>query len=553
MNLFKILGNRSKKFYLFLLIMGIMSSAWSIGLLMLINNAVAGTSLPFPQEHAWIVFVIILGMAYAVNRIFQTHLIRLTQEIIYKMTLQLVDKLRKASFKKFEEFSQEKVYASMEDITSTSSMPGYIIEGVNNSVIILSCFIYLFCLSPMGAGSVLVIMGIVAAVFLLRNGILDRKMNRMRDLQDGYFQLIGDLMKGFRELKMNSDASSDLVDGHLHPNREENFKTGTQVSVSYMNNELMGTYVWYVIIGVVLFAFSKLFGFDQGQVSIFLVTLLYMVFPTNQLVIIIPYWTRFNIAMDRLNKFEGELENIVEPDSSDGDVSNYLTAPFESLQVQDVTFEYYDHRAKKNFTLGPISLKIERGEIVFVTGGNGSGKSTFMNILSGLYHPVSGSIKYNGTDVPLTNYQSYRNLFAPIFTNGHLFSQNYLNLNVDPKQPKVAELLQKLGLDGIVSYNEEKKWFDDNLSKGQQKRLAMLYTILQDKEIILLDEWAAEQDPGNRAYFYRTLLPELAAKGKTVVAVTHDDEFFDYCTRKLKFNYGKLHENEMVNQPETAD
>ena len=118
-----------------------------------------------------------------------------------------------------------------------------------------------------------------------------------------------------------------------------------------------------------------------------------------------------------------------------------------------------------------------------------------------------------------------------------------MGIDVSPKNEKVQHLLKKLHLEDIVNYDEEKQWFDHKLSKGQQKRLALLYAIMQDKEIILLDEWAAEQDPQNRAYFYNTLLPEFSTAGKTVIAVTHDDEFFNSCTRKLKFNYGKLQED----------
>ncbi len=64
--------------------------------------------------------------------------------------------------------------------------------------------------------------------------------------------------------------------------------------------------------------------------------------------------------------------------------------------------------------------------------------------------------------------------------------------------------------------------------------------MLEDKPIYLFDEWAADQDPQFRRYFYETLLPEFKAQGKTVIAVTHDDRWFHVADRVLKMEYGQL-------------
>jgi putative pyoverdin transport system ATP-binding/permease protein len=78
------------------------------------------------------------------------------------------------------------------------------------------------------------------------------------------------------------------------------------------------------------------------------------------------------------------------------------------------------------------------------------------------------------------------------------------------------------------------------LSKGQQKRLALLVTDLEDRDVLIFDEWAADQDPDFRRYFYHELIGSLAARGKTVIAATHDDHFFHLADRVLKMSEGKL-------------
>lgn len=79
-----------------------------------------------------------------------------------------------------------------------------------------------------------------------------------------------------------------------------------------------------------------------------------------------------------------------------------------------------------------------------------------------------------------------------------------------------------------------------DLSSGQRKRLALVLALLEDRSIFLFDEWAAEQDPPFRRKFYREILPELKRQGKTVVAVTHDDDQYDVADRVLKMQFGNF-------------
>lgn len=78
------------------------------------------------------------------------------------------------------------------------------------------------------------------------------------------------------------------------------------------------------------------------------------------------------------------------------------------------------------------------------------------------------------------------------------------------------------------------------LSQGQRKRLALLLALLEQRDILVLDEWAADQDPLFRRLFYRELLPQFKAMGKTVFAVTHDDHYFGAADRLLKMDAGRL-------------
>jgi putative ATP-binding cassette transporter len=133
--------------------------------------------------------------------------------------------------------------------------------------------------------------------------------------------------------------------------------------------------------------------------------------------------------------------------------------------------------------------------------------------------------------------QSYRNLFSAIFSDYHLFDQVYGVKEVDPV--RLRQLLEMTDLWGWTSI-EDQKISSVNLSSGQRKRLALVLALLEDKPILLLDEWAAEQDPIFRRKFYRQILPWLKEQHKTVVAVTHDDDHYEVADRVLKMRFGSF-------------
>jgi putative pyoverdin transport system ATP-binding/permease protein len=98
---------------------------------------------------------------------------------------------------------------------------------------------------------------------------------------------------------------------------------------------------------------------------------------------------------------------------------------------------------------------------------------------------------------------------------------------------KLLQLDKKLQInDGVFSTIE--------LSQGQRKRLALLTAYLEDRAIYLFDEWASDQDPHFREIFYKQLLLELKQRGKTVLAISHDDRYFNLADRIIKLEYGKL-------------
>ncbi|MDO9265020.1 MAG: ATP-binding cassette domain-containing protein, partial [Desulfosalsimonadaceae bacterium] len=131
----------------------------------------------------------------------------------------------------------------------------------------------------------------------------------------------------------------------------------------------------------------------------------------------------------------------------------------------------------------------------------------------------------------------HSHLFSVIFDDFHLFDRCYGLKDIDPA--RVKDLIAMMELSDKVSF-EDNRFSRQDLSTGQRKRLALITTILEDKPVYVFDEWASDQSPLFREYFYYKLLPSFKAAGKTVIAVTHDERFFHAADRLFKLDYGKL-------------
>jgi putative ATP-binding cassette transporter len=203
-----------------------------------------------------------------------------------------------------------------------------------------------------------------------------------------------------------------------------------------------------------------------------------------------------------------------------------------------VTFAYPFDSEGRRFVLGPLDLELRRGELVFVIGGNGSGKSTLMKVLTGLYGQEQGTIRLDGVAVTERNREWYRRHFSAVFTDFYLFD-SLLGMDESDLDKRATRGLEELELDDKVQVSDG-VFSTTALSQGQRKRLALLTAFLEDRPIYVLDEWAADQDPHYREIFYRHLLPDLKARGKAIVVISHDDRYYHLGDRIVKLEDGKL-------------
>jgi putative ATP-binding cassette transporter len=234
-----------------------------------------------------------------------------------------------------------------------------------------------------------------------------------------------------------------------------------------------------------------------------------------------------------------------ESDASE-EITRQLTAgaTWKSMELVGVTHTYHREGEPGGFILGPIDLTLEPGELLFITGGNGSGKTTLAKLLLGLYIPEEGDVYLDGKVLTDETREQYRQLFSVVFSDFYLF-ESLFGLDSVHLDANARKYLTQLQLDHKVKV-EQGALSTIELSQGQRKRLALLTAYLEDRPIYLFDEWAADQDPLFKEIFYHQLLPELKAKGKALIVISHDDRYYHVADRVIKLDYGKLQPGEIM-------
>ncbi|HEX8353837.1 MAG TPA: cyclic peptide export ABC transporter, partial [Pyrinomonadaceae bacterium] len=364
---------------------------------------------------------------------------------------------------------------------------------------------------------------------------------RAREEEDQLFGHFRALVDGFKELKMHGGRRRSFVSEQLEP-----------TAASFRDNNVMGMAIYsvaanwgqllvFIVIGLLIFLMPQLVGVNAPALTGFTIAILYITTPLQVIMNAVPELGRASVALDKIEQLGISLVSDAGAERADA-APPALAGSGEgdrlSLEAVDVTHTYYVEGDANNFTLGPVDLSFRAGEVVFLTGGNGSGKTTFAKLLTGLYEPEGGEVRLNGRPVTAETRAAYRQLFSVVFADFFLFD-SLLGLESHELDARAREYLSQLQLAHKVQV-ADRKLSTTKLSQGQRKRLALLTAYLEDRPVYLFDEWAADQDPVFKEVFYLRLLPELKARGKTVFVISHDDHYYFVADRVIKFDYGKV-------------
>jgi putative pyoverdin transport system ATP-binding/permease protein len=460
------------------------------------------------------------------------------EAIIHKVRLRLMDQIRHSELLAIEQIGRSNIFAAITRDTAVLTQACTMLTfSAQSVVLVFFVAIYVAYLSFTAFALSVVVVAAAAILFHVTNSRLAAEMQEVARHEAKLFDRLNDFLEGFKEVRLNRARSTDLFQDSKEVSRTAaNIKIRSQAETF---KQIVTTQAsLYVLLGVLIFVAPRFTDTLRGtSITEITTALLFVVGACFGLVQSIPVLQGANSAADRINQLESDLRATI-TSSAAPDIA--IPRRFERIEMKGVIFRYVDRLSEISFQIGPLDFELGSGELVFITGGNGSGKSTFLKVLAGLYPPESGELRLDGMLVNNDTRNNYRDLLSAIFTDYHLFKRLYGI--PDPNQTEVGRLLRKFRLEDKTGLSAgEFRTLD--LSGGQRKRLALIVSLLEKRPVLFLDEWTSDQDPEFRRLFYHELLPELTQAGATIVLITHDDRYLDELhlrARRLRMDEGRF-------------
>ncbi|MFM0604523.1 cyclic peptide export ABC transporter [Paraburkholderia sediminicola] len=530
MSLLLQLARHSRGILFIALVTSLISGFGNAGLVALINQALGAS--PTRLGELGLQFLV-LGIVVLLTRtLSQTLFMYLGQRAKASLRMRTIHRIGDASYRHLEQQGAARSISVLtgdldQIVVFFVSMPALAMQGA----VITGCLAYLGYLSWKILLFALLTICIGSLGFRFANGRALFHLRASRRREDDLVKHFRALFDGAKELKLHRERRRTFIDDTLATNVEAVRVQRTRGYVLYAAAASWGSFILLAFIGITLFVVARLYPVDLHVASGYAMVFLYMIMPIEALLSAIPNVSSARVALERIEQINADLPlERAHPVAA--------ATSFERIVLEGVTHRYFREKENSMFTLGPVDLSFRPGEIVYLIGGNGSGKTTLAKMLVGLYTPESGRILLNGKPVGEGEWDVYRQHFSVVFNDFFLFD-SLVGLRGDDLDGKAHAYLKHLQLDHKVSIKDA-AFSTLDLSQGQRKRLALLVAYLEDRPFYVFDEWAADQDPLFKDVFYRQLLPELKAKGKTVLVITHDDRYFHLADRYIKLDYGQV-------------
>ncbi len=485
-------------------------------------------------------FVITLTLMGTIQQHVDARVATVLQAALAKIRIRIADSLRKASLGDFEDLPPEHIRTILAencDILTHGCREYWRI--LPSGVMIVCSSFYLATVNSIALLLMVATTCMIAWILFRMGQDASGESERRLASEKKFFKIFEQLILGFKELKMHAPWSNEVFHDHLSPVTHWNRDREIQAEAGYSRTEIRITTLYFGLLAVIIFFLMPLTSLTAMEALVIATVITFVLDRLQVITEGIPRVARANVAILALQQLETDLKHIAEKGVSHTESSPCTVNGFKSIVLEGVHFAYPSDlsRDMKGFSIGPINFQIRPGETIFIRGGNGSGKSSLLKVMTGLYVPRAGRILLDGKVIEQARRTHYRNLFSVVFADSHLFDRLYGLPDISTR--RVGQMLETMNIATATAFKDG-AFTSLDLSSGQRKRLALSTALLEDRPIYFFDEIAADQDPKFRRRIYEEIIPGLTRQGKTVIAITHDEKYFDNCDRLLVMDQGSL-------------
>lgn len=536
MSLIRFFLEHSRKVVILSVIAGVISGASNAALLAAINTALQGERAG--SQRLILAFAGLCILLPLTRYASETLLNGLGQEALYTLRMDLIRRVLAAPLRHLERIGPHRLLAALTDDVPLITGSVVVIPLLCvNATVVIGCLVYMGTMSPMLLAIVLGFMALGIATYQFPILRASRAFHLGALDAEALLAHFHAVTLGMKELKIHGDRRRAFLDDVVAPAATSLQRHNASGMRIYTAASSWGQTLVFVVIGLILFVLAGAQHIGGPTLTAYVLSLLYLMVPLQVIMNMLPGLARSNVALNRVRALRRELS----ADGTDVEAAPAGSPPplaWRKLRLESVRHAYHREGDPNDFVLGPLTLAFEAGETVFITGGNGSGKTTFLKLLTGLYAPEDGTIFVDNRAVASGTRDQYRQHFSVVFADFFLF-EALLGLTSPALDRRAQAYLQRLALTDKVRI-EQGRLSTLDLSQGQRKRLALLTAYLEDRPVYVFDEWAADQDPFFKNVFYMELLPELKASGKTIFVISHDDRYYHLADRLIKLEDGQV-------------
>lgn len=500
------------------------------GLIMTINGSAMhmgqGSAAQIGQFFALLVLSMVGSMTALVL------ITKLSQTSVHHIRMSLCRRILNTPLRQLDTIGIAKLFAVLTDDVSSIAMATLAFPTMlANCAVLAGCMIYMCWLAPSWFAITLAVAAVGILSYRWVALYAGRSFEAARETEDLMSEYYRTITSGAKELKLHSSRRAQFINDIIEPTSLMLKERNSNGLAMFALAQTWAQALFFLAIGGVLYG-MRMTEASAEHASAYVLTLIYVLMPLGTVVTLLPTLSKAKIALKKIASLGLEPDMVV---ASPKHV--FSGTDWHRLSLRNITFSYDD--PSDNFILGPIDLDLQPGEVVFIVGGNGGGKTTFARVITGLYPPSTGEVRLDGVLIEEAERDHYREYFAAIFADFWLF--DHLPVSADSKSQalKAAGYLAELELQDKL-HIEDGRFSTTALSQGQRKRLALLLAMLDDRPIYLFDEWAADQDPRFRDVFYNELLPKFRQQGKGVIIISHDEHYFSQADRILRLDRGRL-------------
>ena len=545
MNIISLVFRQHRKPFIFMFALTLLSGLLGIGVLAFINAYLLQSDDSNLQNIMW-QFAALLVVYLLAATAAQIYLSRLGHQFVFDLRTQLLKRIMDSHDAQIQLTGKPKLLASLSnDIRSISMAFTRLPELVQGVLFTLGCSAYLIWLSP----RLFMITAVILAIMILGSNYVVKRVyasfKAMRGYEDELYRHYETSLDGHKELTLNRYRAERFYQEDFTAAAEHNRRWAVRADSLHAFAVNWSNTLMLAAVGIIFYLSIHHHWASLADAATITMTVLFMRSPLSQAIGAFPMLMNSQVALNALDDLG--LTGY----QSGFHSSETLPQSWQRIRLENITYSY-PVQGGQHFALQPVNLTLTRGETVFLIGANGSGKSTLSMVLAGLYTPTSGKIFMDDIEITDTNRSAYRQLFASVFTDFHLFEKLVGDKGEDVSGEMIAQWLDHLRMSEKVKL-EQNRILNSKLSQGQKKRLGLLAAALENRSMLILDEWAADQDPQFRRVFYENLLPVLKQQGYTVFAISHDDKYFHHAERIISMKQGVLSEYDAAEAVTIAD